>query len=365
MSSIKIYGAGSIGNHIAHASRSKNWDVLLTDIDPDALERTRNETYPERYGSWDSRIGLADSRQAADEPADVVFIGTPPDSHIELAKRELEKRPPRVLIMEKPVCGPDLSGCAELYEQTGRSGTFVGVGYNHILGANTRSMEKVIAANAGRELRTITASTREHWGGIFRAHPWISGPAETYLGYSSKGGGACCEHSHALNIWQHFAHLSGGGRVVEVSALMDMRREDGAFYDQLAALNLVTEQRLAGVVIQDVVTFPTEKMARVQWDNSFAEWYVNYQPGVDAVISGDGSGDPSVDMIEKTRADDFRMEIEHIEQILQGEVTHSPISLERGLDTMLVIAAAFRSAQEKRTVHIDWNAGYRPEALKL
>ena len=43
---IKIYGAGSIGNHLANASRAKGWAVDICDIDPVALERTKNMIYP-------------------------------------------------------------------------------------------------------------------------------------------------------------------------------------------------------------------------------------------------------------------------------------------------------------------------------
>ncbi len=39
MHSIRIVGAGSIGNHLAHAARTRGWLVTLTDIDRAALER--------------------------------------------------------------------------------------------------------------------------------------------------------------------------------------------------------------------------------------------------------------------------------------------------------------------------------------
>ncbi len=364
MTTIKIIGAGSIGNHIAHAAREQGWDVLLTDADPDALRRTREEIYPGRYGEWDTAIELAGSRDTIDETADVVFIGTPPDSHLPLAREVLDQAPPRALIIEKPLCGPDLDGCAELWRNAVESGMFLGVGYNHALGRNTSAMEALIDQRSHGEVRTLSAKTREHWGGIFAAHPWLSGPAESYLGFSSRGGGACGEHSHAINIWQHFAHALGAGRVHEVNAMLDMCRDGEAYYDQLAVLALRTEQGLAGEVIQDVVTAPTEKMARIQWGDGFAEWHVNYDNGADAVISGGGDEGRQTQLFEKTRADDFKVEIEHLAQILEGAITDSPISLERGLDTMMVIAAAFRSSQEKRTVAIDWNAGYRPEALQ-
>ena len=68
--------------------------------------------------------------------------------------------------------------------------------------------------------------------------------------------------------------------------------------------------------------------------------------------------------IAKTRADDFKAEIVHLEAVLDGRAESSPISLERGLDTMMVIAAAFKSHELGRRVSIDWKAGYRPEALR-
>ena len=143
-----------------------------------------------------------------------------------------------------------------------------------------------------------------------------------------------------------------------------MHQDGKALYDKLAILSLKTENGLTGEVIQDVVTFPTEKMARIQWSNGFAEWHVNYQPGADAVISGNGFEDPKINLIQKTRADEFRLEIEHLEKILSGKVTESPISLQRGLDTMMIIAAAFRAATDNRTVNIDWSVGYISDALQ-
>ena len=33
MYKVKIYGAGSIGNHLARASRSMGWEVTISDVD--------------------------------------------------------------------------------------------------------------------------------------------------------------------------------------------------------------------------------------------------------------------------------------------------------------------------------------------
>lgn len=364
LKSIRIIGAGSIGNHIAHAARCRGWDVMLTDIDEAALRRTKEEIYPGRYGRWDPAIQLANSWDTVGESADVVLIGTPPDTHITLARETLDRASVNALIIEKPLCGPDLEGCMELWNQVEQSGVFVGVGYNHTLARNTQKMDTLIEINSWGEVETLSAKTREHWGGVFQAHPWLRGPEETYLGFSSRGGGACGEHSHAINIWQHFANSLGAGRVIEVNAVLNIRQKGASDYDQLAILALRTETGLVGEVIQDVVTFPTEKMARLQWENGYAEWHVNYEKDVDAIVSGEKTGTPTIEKFPKTRVDDFKLEIEHIERILDDDVTDSVISLGRGLDTMMVIAAAFVSASQKRTVHIDWNAGYRPEAIQ-
>lgn len=363
MPSIRIVGAGSIGNHVAHAARHRGWKVVLTDIDDAALQRARNDIYPGRYGAWDQDIELKDARAAAGDPADVVFIGTPPDSHIPLALETLATMSPRVLLIEKPLGCPDLDGCAELAAATEKKGVFCAVGYNHCLGKNTAIAEQLLASGQIGQLQTITARTREHWKGIFNAHPWLSGPSDSYLGFSSRGGGACGEHSHAINIWQHFAHAAGAGRVVEVSATLDQITQDGADYDQAAYMTLRTTEGVVGDVVQDVVTSPHEKSARLQGDRGFVEWHVNHTASSDMVVSGNGSGLLDQVVLEKTRPDDFIAEIDHLADILEGRVKSSPISLQRGLETMMVISAVFRSHALGRRVAIDWDCGYCPEAI--
>lgn len=364
MYSIKIIGAGSIGNHIANAARSRGWSVTLTDSDPLALRRARESIYPSRYGAWDDAIATRLTREALSEPADVVFVGTPPDTHIPLALQVLDQAPPRALVLEKPLCGPDLAGCEELLARRRRDGVFVGVGYNHTLGQNTVLAERLLAEGRVGQPCTLSARIREHWGGIFRAHPWLSGPADSYLGYLRRGGGALGEHSHGINIWQHFARRVGAGRVVEVSCSLDVVRDGEVEYDRLCLIGLRTESGLLGEVIQDVVTSPPEKCLRLQGSDGSLEWRVNHRPNVDSVALGalDEPAEPT--LLPKTRADDFKAEIDHLAAVLEGRVAASPISLERGLETMLVIAAALKSHEEGRRVTIDWGAGYRAEALR-
>ena len=54
----RVFGAGSIGNHITHALKNINYEVEVVDIDKSALSRMKNEIYPSRYKTWDNSINL-------------------------------------------------------------------------------------------------------------------------------------------------------------------------------------------------------------------------------------------------------------------------------------------------------------------
>ncbi len=361
---VKVYGAGSIGNHLANASRTMGWDVDICDIDSAALARTRDEIYPSRYGAWDEGIGLYSCDEVPSGGYDMVVIGTPPDSHMDLALKSLEEKP-GVILVEKPLCGPDLAGGQELLERAGEAGVAVFTGYDHVVGKSAQRVGALLAAQAVGTIDTMDVEFREFWGGIFAAHPWLDGPSDTYLGFWKKGGGACGEHSHAANLWQYYAHQAGAGRIVEVSAELEYVQEGGADYDKLCLMHVRTENGMVGRVVQDVVTRPTRKWARVQGSDGYLEWYCGNKPGIDTVVHALDCGEISETEISKTRPDDFIQELRHIEAALVDGPASSPISLERGLETMMVVAAAHKSAAEGATVHIDYSKGFVPEALNL
>ncbi len=366
MYKVKIFGAGSIGNHLANACRRKDWQVSICDIDREALERTRTDIYPARYGKWDDEIRLATPGDIENEDFDLVIIGTPPDSHMAIACSELERRPPKVLLIEKPVCTPSLEDANKLVNLQKDTGTFVAVGYNHTLTAHSQRAAEIISQGLLGKTQTISAAFREYWGGIFGAHPWLSGPEDSYLGFSQRGGGAGGEHSHATNIWQHFAWLTGSGRINRVMAMLDMVDDGKVSYDQLFLVNVQTDKGLVGSIIQDVVTEPPVKAARIQGDQGFMEWTVNIDSGHDALRYAGSNGKICEELFPKTRPDDFAGEISHIEEILSGaSLEDSPIAVIRGLDTMLVVSAAYLSHKHGRPVKINYDAGYSTEALEL
>jgi predicted dehydrogenase len=359
---VKVVGAGSIGNHMSHAARTLGWSVDLCDVDHAALERTRTQIYPSRYGSWDASIRLFANADAPRSGYDLIVIGTPPDSHVPLALEAITQRPAAVLV-EKPFCGPGLEDAQRVVDAAREAGVLVFTGYDHVVGEATQCLDDVIRGGSLGALTTLDVDFREHWGGIFAAHPWLSGPADTYLGFWRRGGGASGEHSHATNLWQHLAHVAGAGRVIEVQAMLDFVTTPEHDYDRLCCLNLRTERGMAGRVVQDVVTRPPRKWARVQGTDGAAEWHCGYRAGVDAVVVMGAGTDRDERAFAKTRPDDFIRELRHVAQCMSARADDSPISIERGLDTMLVVAAAHKSVVERRTVRIDYSVGYVPGAL--
>jgi len=358
---VKVLGSGSIGNHLSNASRRLGWAVDMTDVDPAALKRTREMIYPQRYGAWDDAIRQFEAKDAPQGGYDLICIGTPPDSHINLAMTALDEKPGAVLV-EKPFCQPDLDGAQKLADKAAALGVPIFIGYDHVVGrAASTFVEKARVAIGA--LQTLDVEFREFWGGIFAAHPWLDGPADSYLGYWKRGGGASGEHSHAANLWQHFAHALGAGSVTRVSGQLDMVREAPLDYDRLCLLTLATAGGLLGRVVQDVVTAPPRKWARAQGTDGWVEWHCGYRPGADAVLVGTAKGVAEEIIIEKTRPEDFIAELTHIADALKGDPSASPISMARGLDTMLVVAAAHKSNDSGRTIALDYSKGWTPAAL--
>ena len=351
MKKVKIYGAGSIGNHLAQASRRVGWDVAVVDPDAKALDRMKNEIYPARYGAWDSSIKLYKLGEEPRGGFDVIFLGTPPDVRMSLAV-ECLKENPKILQLEKPIFAPLVSNekIKEMnlfLNEIKNSNTQVIVGHEYVLGEGIGMVEKFIGDKSLGEVESLEVVVRENWKGIFSAHPWLAGPHETYLCFWQKGGGACGEHSHAIHLWRHFSEFLGLGKVLEISAAMNIVKSDPIEYDAASFINIRTEKGFLGHVIQDVITDPPVVFMRIQRKNGFVEWSRHAGP-VERIKFGkliNGKWEVSEEEIKLKRPDDFYHEIMHIAKLLNNpkEAAASPVSLRSGLDALKIITAAHNS----------------------
>lgn len=340
---VKIYGAGSVGNHLAQAARRMNWHVTITDRDPNALRRMREEIYPLRYGTWDTSI---EQYVVGKEPKgvyDIIMVGTPPDVRIPIARSALDERP-QLMLLEKPLCGPEAKGLKELIAAAKKQNTTLLVGYDHGVAESVTFVASLFRKRAIGEVLTLDVEFREHWEGIFNAHPWLSGPQDSYLGFTKRGGGASGEHSHALHLWQYFAQEANLGTWREMSHVYDWRKERGALYDAIAAFTFRTDKGKVGRVVQDVVTKPMRKWARAQGTDGFVEWICNGDPRGDVVRwMGIGGTKTRRKVFAKKRPDDFYREMKHVRDVLAKKIrpNDSPISIESGIRVIEVLKTAY------------------------
>ncbi len=340
---VKVFGAGSIGNHLTQASRRMGWNVTVVDRDQAALDRMKNDIYPTRYGSWDEGIKQYIAGTEPKGGYDVMLIGTPPHVRLTVALEALKEKP-KLMLLEKPLCGPEAKDLKKLVTLAKKQKTTLLVGYDHGVAESVAFMEELVAKKPIGEVLTLDVEFREHWEGIFKAHPWLSGPKDTYLGYIAMGGGASGEHSHALHLWQHLAKKTGLGVWKEMTAVYDMKKSGKTEYDAIAAFTFVTDKKKVGRVIQDVVTKPTRKWARIQGAEGYIEWHCNGDPRGD-VVRWKGTKDETeqVKVFDKKRPDDFYREMLHINDVLAKKIKHadSPISIESGVRVIEVLKTAY------------------------
>ncbi len=350
--SVKVYGAGSIGNHLAHASRSLNWNVDVVDIDPKALERMKYKIYPMRYKKWDKKIGLFKLGEEKKNNYDIIIIGTPPESHLKLALNALNESPKAILV-EKPLSEPNLKKIQSFKESIKDKNTQVFIGYDHVVSSSINQFLRHIKEVPASEVETLDVEFREHWGGIFDAHFWLDGPKDSYLGFTKMGGGALLEHSHAINLWQTISDELGYGKIREVSAKLHYFKDNQLEYDKISFLNVKSNNGLVGRIIQDVVTFPTRKIARVQCKNDFFEWKCGHTPESDCYKHGKFKSGEKTFEFKKKRPDDFINELKYIYDKIIKNKQNFRIDVDRGIETMKVIEAAIFSDKYNKTVYID------------
>tara|TARA_A100001011_G_scaffold70240_1_gene71844 strand:+ start:21915 stop:22979 length:1065 start_codon:yes stop_codon:yes gene_type:complete len=351
---VKIIGAGSIGNHLANACVTQGLHVTIVDIDKEALNRTKNIIYPERYGKWDENIILAQPDMLDGMEFDIIIIGTPPASHLSLAIEEIKNNPKAILI-EKPLCGITddeqikLDVFKKLLKETD---TKVFVGYNHTITDCTLFTDDIIKSGSLGNPIYMDANIRENWGGILDAHPWLSGPEDSYLGSIEQGGGACLEHSHGVNIFQHFLSLLNVGNIKSVSCKMKIIKGEKLHYDEVCSILVDTDMSFHGRIVQDVVTKPTEKYVHIVGDRGFLKWYINYDSKNDA-IKYYIDGKEHLKLFPKTRPDDFKNEITNIIDVLGGSSIYnqSPINFQNAIKTHNLMLSSFESNAKKKIVY--------------
>ena len=351
MTTVKVIGAGSIGNHLAHGCRSRDWDVTIVDLDRAALDRTRGTIYPARYGAWDDAIALAVPEDVAAHTFDIVIVGTPPATHLAVATAELANTTPQLLLIEKPLSHPDAEIISEFVERAEKSATRVLVGYNQRFKPATLKFLEVAKDPALGALTGLSSHMLESWDGILKAHFWMTSEKDSYLAFTDQGGGALLEHSHALNLMLHFASALGQGSAAAVKASVDWVDHDSGQYDRDTTLSITLDSGLVAEVRQDLHTWPAKKEAVASFENGTLIWAMGDSSDSVTLLAKDGSTKRCWDF-PKTRPDDFAGEISHLEDLLAEPDQPSALDLREGLAVMEIVLAGLESSKSGSTERV-------------
>lgn len=340
MKNVLVVGAGSIGIHLTQACRRAGHDVTIVDVSDDALARLP-DIYRQRYGAWDEAVRYENaSTLLRQKPGfDWVFIGTPPDTHVALAKQYAPFYP-ELLHIEKPLCRP--GDDFAVFEALADEDTILTVGYDHAVAKSTRKLVELVREKKFGEVVSIDAFTYESWNGIMKAHPWLAGPHETYLGYFERGGGALCEHSHALHLGMLFAKEAGFGPLEFVSGAADIvSGPHGERYDRVGRLLMKGSDGRILAVGQDVVTTPTMKGVRIIAERGRLD--LSFSPSMDTIlVYGEDGAECERHEFPKKRPDDFYELVLHYEQLTAGSGEASPLTVDTGVAVMEMIAKVLR-----------------------
>ena len=337
---VLILGAGSIGNHMAFGCSLLGWCVSMYDPDPEALMRTRTSIYPKRYGAWNEEIELLTVKPGDYSSYDLLIIGTPPEYHTQIALEALE-RGSRNILVEKPLSMPKDGRLAELQRVVSQKSANLFVGYNHTVSPSYKAFVGLVKALRTRDVKLqIECRWQEDWEGIFKAHPWLDGPSDSYLGFTERGGGAACEHSHGLHMLLHTATvLERSLHLVKVD--VHVCDTDKSSYDDSLELVFSDDHQSEYIYISDVNTWPPKKSISVSLDNNDrVSWHIDTEKSKDIVefMIGGESGSFSYD---KNRRLDFVYELVSIADAIGKHSQESSLCLEHALNVQSVLSKVF------------------------
>ena len=333
---ILIFGAGSIGNHMAYASRKLNFNVDVTDISSNALDRMKNHIFPKRYGKWDSKINLVAFNHIfkINKKYDLIIVGTPPKTHFHIFKKVTKKMKFKNILIEKPLTNHLSKNYKKFHDKNGR----VFCGYNHSLSLAFEYYFRILKKNT-KNINKIYVEWKEGWSGILKAHPWLKNEFQSYLGNLKEGGGALQEHSHGLHLLILIMNLFKIKLVeknINFFSLNKKNRDKKKEYDCYTDITFIAQKTFIKYET-DLISKYSRKRICIETDDKIFNIIFNYKPNLDAVIIKNNKKILHCKFFKKNRSTEFQREINHIIKTNNQNYFLSPINFKNGVSVMRVI----------------------------
>ena len=335
MKNILIFGSGSIGNHMSNASVSLGCNVSITDKDPKALKRMKNEIYPKRYKKWNLNINQIQYKNVYNikKKFDLIIVGTPPDSHFEIFNKCKKNLIFNKILIEKPISNFQDHRIYDLGKTHKNLKIFCG--YNHSVNFSMRYFFDILK-NIKKQIKAVSINWKEGWDGILGAHPWLINEFDSYLGNYKKGGGSIQEHSHGIHALVCILNILKIKKFKLLDKLILYKKKGGKKYDYFSSF-FIENNNIFFKYETDLITFPPEKNIYVKFKYGYLKWICNYKKNLDAVIFKNHNK-ILIKTFKKTRTSEFINELDHIRKIsTKRTYENSPINIYNALNTFSII----------------------------
>ena len=347
MKKVLIFGAGSIGNHLANASRKCNLDVSVVDISFKALKRMKKIIYPSRYKKWDPNIKILNYKDIfmSNENFHLVIVGTPPETHLELLSKIRNKLNYKKILIEKPLTTFNRNNTnliRKIKEQN------IYVGYNHSVSKSflyfCNLIKKKIKTN---EITCLEINWREGWTGILNAHFWLKNEFSSYLGDIKRGGGSLHEHSHGLHLIICLEKILNFKLPQKFNLNISYKKNKNQriYYDKFANINWSVNNFLVNYTT-DLISEPAEKSIKIYTKNKIYSLFFNYQKKCDRLQIQDKSisSKKKVIIFKKKRSTDFINEIKYLMNMNSKNLyKKSFLKLENSLRVQSILSKALKN----------------------
>ena len=341
---ILIFGAGSIGNHMANACLKLGYQVYITDNSSKALNFMREKLFLKRYGYWDDKnikqINFEDINNLKSIFFDLIIIGTPPNSHYLLAELCNKTFKFKNMLIEKPICSfkEDQNKFLKYYKHNSKR---IFCGYNHSISPGIKKILDISRENK-RKLKFIEVKWKEGWTGILNAHYWLKDEFSSYLGDIKKGGGALQEHSHGLHLSIYFLErlISQNYKIIDSKSFFKMKKKKK--YDFYNIINFESMKKNLSLEI-DLLEPNSLKQITITFDKMTIRWICNHKKNLDVVKIYKNKKYKYYEF-KKTRESEFVNEIKHIFSIKNlNDYKKSPINILMGIKTISAIKKVFKN----------------------
>ena len=308
MSKILIFGCGSIGAHMANASIKLGHRVYITDINTKKMEYFRNFFFISRYKYFSPNIYLINHNEvfSLKEKFDLVIIGTPPSTHINILQNIIKNINYKKILIEKPIT--TIFDKKIKFLNIKKYNRDIYCGYNHSISKSFNYFLQKIKNI--KKISVIDVSWKEGWTNILKAHPWLKNEFESYLGNIKVGGGALHEHSHGLHILIIILNFLKIKLNKKNSNNILFKINKNVKYDLYSSF--VDKVKDTFIKYEtDLITNPAKKQIYIKYKTGEIKLIFGYKSNYDCVLIKNKKK-VITKFFKKTRSSEFENEIKHV-----------------------------------------------------